>query len=125
VQKKYGWQLPQIYQACLEEYKKAITLDPKNFDFAADYARTFFFAKYFQVALDYDEAIAAWEYCLSLDIDKGQKAYVLLNMAHISEEAGRPDQMRKYAEEILKIEPTHPAAKLLLERSASPSKNIP
>ena len=123
VQKKYGWDLPKIYEACLREYEEAVTLDPENFDFAADYARTYYFAKYFQVETDYDAAIAAWKYCLGLDIGDYQKSYVLLYMAYISEECGRPDQVRKYAEAILKIDPEHAAAKRLIER-ASASKGF-
>jgi len=125
VQKKYGWDLPKIYEACLREYEEAVTLDPENFDFAADYARTYYFAKYFQVETDYDAAIAAWKYCLGLDIDDNQKSYVLLYMAHISVECGRPDQARKYAEAILKIDPNHAAAKRLIERASASKGNVP
>ncbi len=125
VQKKYGWDLPKIYEACLDEYKKAVILEPENFDFAADYARTFSFAKFFQVETDYDAAIAAWKYCLGLDIDDNQRSQVLLHMAHLSAESGKPDQARKYAEAILKIDPDQPAAKRLIERLSASKGNVP
>ncbi len=125
VQKKYGWDLPKIYEACLDEYKKAVILEPENFDFAADYARTYPFARYFQVETDYDAAIAAWKYCLELDIDDGQRPLVLLHMAHISAECGRPDQACKYAEAILKIDPDHSAAKRFIERVSASKGSMP
>jgi len=125
VQKKYGWDLPKIYAACLDEHKKAIVLEPENYEFSCGYARTFSFARFFQVETDYDAAIAAWKHCLGLDIDDGQKAQVLLHMAHLSMDAKRPDQARTYANEILKIKPDHAAAKRLLERLSRVQRNFP
>ena len=125
VKKKYGWDLPEIYEACLKEYKKAIILEPENFEFASDYARTYFFAKHFQVETDYDAAIAAWEYCLGLEIEDNQKAQVLLHLAHLSEESGRLDEARKHAEAMLKINPNNLSAKRLIERVAASQANVP
>lgn len=125
VKKEYGWDLPEIYEACLKEYKKAIQLEPASFDFASDYARTYFFAKHFQVETDYDAAIAAWQYCLGLEIDDYQRALTLLHLANLCEECGRLDEARKHAEAILKIRPNHPAAKRFLERLKASQKNVP
>ena len=126
VKKEYGWDLPKIYEACLKEHKKAVKLEPENFEFASDYARTFFFAKYFQVETDYDTAIAAGQYCLGLEIEDYEKAQVLLLMAHLCEECGRLAEAREHAEAILRIYPNDPAAKRLIERvAASSSENAP
>ena len=71
--------LEGVFAECLKEYRKAIELDPANFEYASTYARTLSYSpKIWRIKDSYavSEKIKAWEYCLSLATDKQQKEFI-------------------------------------------------
>jgi tetratricopeptide (TPR) repeat protein len=76
----YGWTTDEIFQHSLEQFRKARDLVPQNFEFAAVYAGTFYTAP----QPDWQEAYAAWKFCLDQPLDDGQREYVHSNLARVS-----------------------------------------
>ncbi len=71
--------MERVFKECLQEYRKAIELDPTNFEYASVYARTLTYSpKIWRIEDSYSspEKIKAWEYCLSLAPDKQQKEFI-------------------------------------------------
>ena len=109
----FGWDLPRVWKEMMAEYERSLELDPANFTAAEGCAQCFYFAHYFGVGKQYDEAQAAWERVLPLAPDRGQKVMVLTNLARFSLLAGDRDAARRYLEQALQLEPRDPAARLL------------
>lgn len=80
---EFGWDLPQTFRECLDSYKRAIALEPKNRDLVFDYATTFIMAKHFQVENLADESIEAWRYYLTLEMSDYQRGVALRNLGGI------------------------------------------
>ena len=71
--------MESVFEECLKEYRKAIELDPANFEYASTYARTLTYSpKIWRIKDLYavSEKIKAWEYCLSLATDRQQKEFI-------------------------------------------------
>lgn len=71
--------MESVFEKCLEEYRKAIELEPTNFEYASTYARTLTYSpKIWRIKDSHpaSEKIKAWEYCLSLAPDKQQKEFI-------------------------------------------------
>ncbi|MCX5643061.1 MAG: hypothetical protein NTY10_07595 [Candidatus Omnitrophica bacterium] len=70
--------MENIFEACLREYRKAMELDPANFEYASTYARTLTYSsKFWKIEDMYpaSEKIKVWEYCRLLAPDKKQKEF--------------------------------------------------
>ncbi|MFH2068767.1 MAG: hypothetical protein ABII89_04815 [Candidatus Omnitrophota bacterium] len=71
--------LKDVFEECLKEYRKAIELDPANFEYASTYARTLTYSpKVWRIEDSHpvSEKVKAWEYCLPLAPDKQQKEFI-------------------------------------------------
>ncbi|MBU2495937.1 MAG: hypothetical protein ABIK20_00230 [Candidatus Omnitrophota bacterium] len=71
--------LEGVFEECLREYRKAIELEPANFEYASIYARTLTYGpKIWRIEDSHptSEKIKAWEYCLSLAIDPQQREFI-------------------------------------------------
>jgi Tfp pilus assembly protein PilF len=112
---KYGLGLPEVFEQALKESRRARELEPKDLEIALDYARTFFGAEDFKAAPDWEEALAAWEFCLPLTDDADAKFNILLNQGRVALRMDRKGQAGRYFREALAIRPDSPVAKKLLE----------
>jgi len=81
--RKYGWNLPRVFREALAAYGRARDLEPDNYEYARNYATTFVLAKHFHVTDTADEAIAAWQRCLTLKLTDSQQSYVLRNIGRL------------------------------------------
>lgn len=88
----YGWTKEEIYRHCLEQFRKARDLAPQDFDLASAYAQTF----YAMPEPDWQEAYAAWKFCLDLPLDDAQRQFVYANLARAGVELGRYDEAREW-----------------------------
>jgi len=71
--------MESVFEECLKEYRKAIELDPTNFEYASTYARTLTYGpKIWRIKDLYaaSEKIKAWEYCLTLTTDSQQREFI-------------------------------------------------
>ena len=112
---KYNLSLPEVFEQALKESKKARELKPEDLEIALDHARTFFGAENFKAAPDWEEALAAWEFCLPLTDDTNAKFGILLNLGRVALRMDRKGQARRYFREALTIRPDSPVVKKLLE----------
>ncbi len=77
----YGWDLPKVFEEIMNEHRTARELEPHNYDYAKQYAETFYAAKYFGVEPDWDESIRGWYRCLETDLTKEDRANVYYQIA--------------------------------------------
>ena len=71
--------MESVFEECLQEYRKAIELDPANFEYAYTYARTLTYSpKFWKIkdAYPVSKKIKAWKHCLSLAPDKQQEVLI-------------------------------------------------
>jgi tetratricopeptide (TPR) repeat protein len=92
-QKVYGWTKEEIFQHSLEQFRKARDLDPQNFDLATAYAETF----YEMPKPDWEEAFAAWKFCLNQQLDEGQQQLVYTHLARVCIRRERYDEAKEWA----------------------------
>ncbi len=111
---KYGWSLAELFEEILKESRKARELEPEDLEIARDYAITFFGAESFKVTPDWQEALAAWQYCLRLAEGADMRFNVLLNLGRVALRMNRKEEASKYVREALSIRPDSLVAKRLL-----------
>ncbi len=71
--------LESVFDECLKAYRKAVELDPANFEYASVYARTLTYSpRIWRIKDGYSasQKIKAWEYCLPLAPDEQQKEFI-------------------------------------------------
>ena len=71
--------LEGVFEECLKEYRKAMELDPANFEYASVYARTLTYSpKIWKIEDSHPvaEKVKAWEDCLPLATDRQQKEFI-------------------------------------------------
>lgn len=75
----YGWNTDEIFRRSLEQFRKARDLAPQDFQFSSAYAESFYLMK----TPDWQEAYAAWKYCLGqpLQTNDLQRVYSYLARA--------------------------------------------
>ncbi|HVM60504.1 MAG TPA: tetratricopeptide repeat protein [Verrucomicrobiae bacterium] len=88
----YGWSVDEIFQHCLEQFRAARDLDPTNYDYASNYAETF----YQMPKPDWAAAYEAWQFCLRQPLDDGQRAFVSGHLARVCIRLGRIDEARQW-----------------------------
>jgi tetratricopeptide (TPR) repeat protein len=120
----FGWDLPAVWERSMAEYRKAVELDPQNYEFAKAYALSFYSAVYFRVPEDYAAATRAWAAVLSLAPDRDRRAVVLEHLTRVSMYTGNTADARRYLEEALRIHPQN-ATLRLLERRLESGERLP
>jgi tetratricopeptide (TPR) repeat protein len=116
--KEFGWDLPRVFRECMLAYQRARALEPKNPEIAYDLASEYVLAKFFGVRNTADEAIAAWNSYLGLELTPIQRAVADRNMASIYlREKNDPAAAQRLLEEALTLLPGDAACRTLLERA--------
>jgi tetratricopeptide (TPR) repeat protein len=117
-QKVYGWTKEEIFQHSLEQYRKARDLDPQNFDLSTAYAETF----YMMPNPDWEEAYAAWKFCLGQPLSEGQRQFVCMHLARVCLHWGHYDEAKEWTAKM----PAGNSVRRTLERQiAEKSKKSP
>lgn len=106
----YGWTKEEIFQRSLEQFRKARDLAPQNFELASTYAETF----YMMPKPDWQEAYAAWKYCLNQPFNDSQRQLVYTHLARVSMRLGRYDEAKEWTSKL--TNPGPGSLRPLLER---------
>jgi len=88
----YGISERAVFDKALQLYRRALKLDPKNFQLAAELAEAFYLIK----PLRTTEALQAWNGALSLAADDFERENVYLNMARLELNSGLLDEGRQH-----------------------------
>lgn len=106
----YGWDVEEIFQHSMEQYRAARDLDPQNYDLSSTYAETF----YQLPKPDWPGAYEAWQFCLRQPLDDRQRAFVYGHLARVCIRLGRIDEAKQW---VTKISGTDQASvRRMLER---------
>jgi tetratricopeptide (TPR) repeat protein len=114
---KYGLSLRQLFEEILKESRRARDLEPQDLEIAMDYARTFFSAENFEATPDWQEALAAWEYCLALAERPDARFSILLNMGRVALRMDRKEEASRYFREAQSIRPDSTVIERLLKQA--------
>lgn len=101
----YGIPTDQVFEKSMSLYRKALELDPGNFELATDYAQSYYGAKPRKTGDPADdrraeqkladEALAAWRQAYKLAEEDRERQGVLIHCARIQINAGRFEEARK------------------------------
>jgi tetratricopeptide (TPR) repeat protein len=86
----YGFNEQQVFDKSLELYRKAVQLDPDNFELATDYAESYYGIR----PLRTNDALVAWTNALNIARDDTEREGVFIHLARIKTAAGRFDEAR-------------------------------
>jgi tetratricopeptide (TPR) repeat protein len=114
----YGWTKEEIFQHSLEQFRKARDLEPQNFELATAYAETF----YMMPKPDWEEAYAAWKFCLDQPLDDGQRQLAYTHLARVCIRRERYDEAREWT---AKMAGESPVRRTLERQIAEKSKKTP
>lgn len=120
----HGWDLDQIFREALDQFRIARDLEPNNFEYATAYAETFYGVNFLKQRIAWEEALKAWEYCLSMKLDSGQKDYVKVHLVRLNIYTGNPMEAARSASEIQSQE-LRRVARYLLNRMFGPPIKSP
>jgi tetratricopeptide (TPR) repeat protein len=81
-----------VFNKALDLYKQAMKLDPTNIVLATDYAQSYYGIK----PLRTNDAIAAWEHCLTLAKSEVEKQGVYLHLARVELNSGKFEEAQKH-----------------------------
>lgn len=88
----YGWDTEEIFRRSLEQFRKARDLVPKDFEFSSAYAESF----YLQKNPDWQEAYAAWQYCLGQPLAPADRQRVYSQLARICLRLNRLEETKSW-----------------------------
>jgi Flp pilus assembly protein TadD len=88
----YGWDTAEIFQRSLDAFRKARDLAPAEPEFATAYAESF----YAVPNADWEEALAAWEFCLRQTQDEVQRQRICSHLARVCLNLRRLDRARDW-----------------------------
>ena len=80
----YGINEQQVFDKALEFYRKAVQLDPENFNLATDYAETYYGIR----PLRTNDALVAWTNALNVASTDAEREGVFIHLARIKTAAG-------------------------------------
>ena len=80
----YGITEQQVFDKSLEFYRKAIQLDPENFDLATDYAETYYGIR----PLRTNDALVAWTNAINIAHNDVEREGVFIHLARLKTAAG-------------------------------------
>ena len=122
-QQIHGWDLDQTFREALVQFRGARDLEPNNFEYATAYAETFYGVNFLQQRIAWDEALKAWQYCLNMKLDSGQKDYVKVHLVRLNLYTGNPMEAARSASEIQSNELRRVARNLLNKMFGPPIKS--
>ncbi|HUJ08929.1 MAG TPA: tetratricopeptide repeat protein [Verrucomicrobiae bacterium] len=108
----YGWTKDEIFQHSLGQFRKARDLDPQNFDLSTAYAETF----YMMPKPDWEEAYAAWKYCLGQPLDDDQRQLVFMHLARVCIHLQRYQEAQEWTTKLPANSPLHRALERRITR---------
>src|ERR1051326_2013932 len=120
----HGWEVDQIFRESLDQFRIARDLEPNNFEYATAYAETFYGVNFLKQRIAWDEALKAWQYCLNMNLDAGQKDYVQVHLVRLNLYTGNPLEAARSASEIKSVE-LRRVAKYLLNKMFGPPIKSP
>jgi tetratricopeptide (TPR) repeat protein len=92
----YGLDEPQVFDKSLALYRKAIQLDPENFELATDYAESYYGIR----PLRTNDALVAWTNALNTAHNDVEREAVFIHLARVKTAAGRFDEARAQLETV-------------------------
>jgi tetratricopeptide (TPR) repeat protein len=119
----HGWDVDQIFREALDQFRVARDLDPNNFEYASAYAETFYGVNFLKQRIAWDEALKAWEFCLNMKLNSGQKDYVKVHLVRLNLYTGNPMEAARSASEIQSQELRRVAKNLLNKMFGPPLKS--
>jgi tetratricopeptide (TPR) repeat protein len=120
----HGWDLDQIFRESLGQFRIARDLEPNNFEYATAYAETFYGVNFLKQRIAWEEALKAWQYCLGMNLDSGQKDYVKVHLVRLNLYTGNPMEAVRSASEI-KSQELRRVARGLLNKMFGPPIQSP
>jgi tetratricopeptide (TPR) repeat protein len=114
VQQYRKWDKQKVYREAMKLSKKAVRLDPKDFELVQDYALNFFAAENFGVKANWKEAAKAWAQARGVARNDNERFNGWLNEARVWIRANQKPTARTCLEEALKIRPENELTKRLL-----------
>jgi tetratricopeptide (TPR) repeat protein len=115
---EFGWDLPRTFKECMDSYRRAIALEPKNRDLVFEYATTYVMAHHFQVEDTADEEIEAWRYYLTLEMTDYQRGIGLRNLGGVLMRKKRdPAAAAEVFREAVELMPDDPGVRTLLAQA--------
>jgi tetratricopeptide (TPR) repeat protein len=88
----YGWDEDEIFRQSLVAFRWARELAPQNYTFANAYACTFLLMRH----PDWDEAHAAWLYCLGLPTEEAERQFNYGRLSRVCMHLGRVDEAQQW-----------------------------
>ncbi len=104
----------EVFEEAMEMSRKAVEIEPDDFELLQDYALNYFTAENFGVEVDWAEAARAWERAREVAETWDTTFYTWLNEARSWVRDGDHDRARECLEEALEINPNSEAAQSLL-----------
>jgi len=92
----YGWNVDEIFQHSLEQFRAARDLAPQDFAMSTTYAETF----YQLPKPDWPGAYDAWQFCLRQPLDDQQRAFVCSHLARVCIRLGRIDEAKLWVSKL-------------------------
>jgi predicted Zn-dependent protease len=96
----YGWDVDEIFQHSLEQFRAARDLDPQNYDLSSAYAETF----YQMPKPDWPGAYEAWQFCLRQSLNDREREFVWAQLARVCVRLGRTDEAKQWAAKLTNTE---------------------
>ena len=122
----YGWDLPRTFRECMNAYRRALALDPKNVSIARDMASQYVLAKHFKVTGWADDALKDWDYYLGLDLNDNQRIFGYMNVGRIHlTQKNDPRTAIEWLKKAEAIDEHQPSIKALLKMADDALKKKP
>jgi len=95
-QRVYGWDDAEVFRRSLIAFRRARELDPQNYQYASAYAGTFLLMR----QPDWEEAHAAWRFCLGIPTEEAERQFTYGRLSRISMRLGRYDEAHQWLEQM-------------------------
>ncbi len=109
------WEKPKLYREAMKLSKKAARIAPNDFDLVRDYALNFFACDNFDVDGNWKDAARAWQKAREAARTDDERFNAWLYEARAWIRKGDETSARACLSEALKLNPTSPVARQLLE----------
>ena len=106
-----------VFNKALDLYRQAMKLDPTNLVMATDYAQSYYGIK----PLRTNDAIAAWNHCLTLAKNDVEKQGIYLHLARVELNSGKFDEAQKHLDMVK--DPSMEELKNRLQRNLEKKRN--